>query len=126
MSDGRKRLGAWGEEIAQKFLKNLGYKIESANYRTRKGEIDLICRDNDQIVFVEIKTSRSDLIKTPQEGYSKRQRGRLWLMAEDYIATNEFKDKPAGFRFDFVGIKRTNHRDEITHLKNIEIPPFRD
>ncbi|OGQ35986.1 MAG: hypothetical protein A3F16_08175 [Deltaproteobacteria bacterium RIFCSPHIGHO2_12_FULL_43_9] len=124
MSKVRKRLGAWGEGIARGFLEKQGYRIECSNYRTKQGEIDLICWDNDQMVFVEIKTSRSMLLKTPQEGYSKRQRDRFRLMAENYLATNKLRNKPSGFRFDFVGVKIVQNNHTITHLQNIEIPPF--
>lgn len=123
MSLYRKNLGEWGEGVAKEFVINLGYKIESSNYRTKRGEIDLICWDCDQVVFIEIKTSKSWLIKTPQEAYSKRQRDRLRCMAESYIASNQLKNNPTGFRFDFIGIKVVKNNPKITHLKNIEINP---
>lgn len=119
MSRGRKSLGRWGEGIAREFLKNLDYKIEIANYRTRIGEIDLICWDKDQLVFVEVKTSNSNFLKTPQDGYSIRQQNRLRKVAELYLLKQTYKKEPAGIRFDFVGIKNVAGKTDITHLENI-------
>lgn len=59
MSDYKKRLGAYGENLAADFLVRRNYKIIDRNFRTRFGEIDLIARQGDEILFVEVKT-RSD------------------------------------------------------------------
>ena len=119
MSKVRKNLGKWGENVAKEFLLKNGYKVETSNYRTKGGEIDLICWDKSQIVFVEIKTSRSSLLKAPQDGYSKKQQNRLRFLAQKYISTHKFGEKPEAFRFDFIGIKINKNISQITHLKNI-------
>ena|SRR3990167_2903032 len=121
MSSERKELGKWGESVAREFLTDLGYKIETANFRTRRGEIDLVCWDKENVVFVEIKTFKSNLFKTPQEGYSNRQQNNLRRMAEIYLIKQSYKKEPVGIRFDFVGIKNVAGKTEITHLKNITI-----
>ncbi|GAI75687.1 unnamed protein product [marine sediment metagenome] len=60
-------IGRFGENVASKFLKDKGYKIKERNYRTFLGEIDIICESKGNIIFVEVKTRRSDKFGYPEE-----------------------------------------------------------
>lgn len=67
MSDlsGRAVTGMWGEVFAARYLRDNGYEILSANYRTRLGEIDLVASDGIHIVFAEVKTRKDGVIAPP-------------------------------------------------------------
>lgn len=56
-------IGKIGEEIAQKFVADLGYKIKAVNWQFRKAEIDIVCKDKEFIVFVEVKTRTSGILR---------------------------------------------------------------
>ena len=66
MVDGRNKLGGRGEKIAASFLRRQGYRIIEKNYRTRLGEIDIVAREDEDLVFVEVKTRRSTEFGLPQ------------------------------------------------------------
>ena len=77
MPSARSRLGAQGERIAAAHLETCGLVVSERNYRTRYGEIDLIARDGEQIVFTEVRTRRSTAYGTPEESLTPRSR-RDW------------------------------------------------
>ena len=67
MSKHNQDLGRWGEDLALKFLKKKKYNFITKNYRTPFGEIDIICKDKETLVFVEVKTSSTDFYGLPVE-----------------------------------------------------------
>ena len=87
----RGKLGRRGEAIAVSFLKRQGYKIIERNYRSKLGEIDIIAREKDNIVFVEVKTRRSDDFGLPQEAVSYRKQYRLTKIALGYLAYHRLR-----------------------------------
>ncbi|MFC2075030.1 YraN family protein [Bdellovibrionota bacterium] len=116
----RKELGKKGELIARRYLQSLGYKREAENVRTRMGEIDLIAWDGGELVFVEVKTSKSNLFSRPEELYSFRQRQRLRKIAEQYLCSAPKKSYSA-VRFDFIGVTFAQSDHKVVHLKNVEL-----
>ena len=98
----RKRLGDRGEDLAAQFLCRRGFKILHRQYRSRWGEIDLICRDHDTTVFVEVKTRRSDAAGQPYEAVGREKQERLTRMALAYLKRNKRLEQRA--RFDVVSI----------------------
>ena len=72
-SDPRRQLGDHGEDLAAAALKKQGYKILERNYVTPLGEIDLIARQGKTVVFVEVKTRKSDRFGSPQEAVTPDQ-----------------------------------------------------
>lgn len=106
--------GIWGEIYAARFLRDKGFTILSANYRTRNGEIDLIAQDNAYIIFVEVKTRGKGAIAEPKEaaGYTKQK--KLTATALEFLSDNPYE---LNSRFDvievFLGeeykLKRINH-----------------
>jgi putative endonuclease len=97
------RLGTRGEKLASQFLKRNGYKILYRNFRGRTGgEIDLVCRDGDTLVFVEVKTRTREDFGRPFEAIDRDQRKRIsrgglaWLRLLD--------DPDILFRFDAVEV----------------------
>ncbi|RLE08726.1 YraN family protein [Candidatus Aerophobetes bacterium] len=111
----RGKLGRRGEAIAVSFLKKQGYKIIERNYRSKLGEIDIIAREKDNIVFVEVKTRRSDDFGLPQEAVSYRKQRRLTKIALGYLAYHRLRGMNC--RFDVVGILMGRGGE----VKNVEL-----
>ena len=79
----KKLLGDRGERLAAKFLRKRGFKIIARQYKTRMGELDLIARDGHDIVFVEVKTRRSDAAGHPVEAITPTKQQKLTRLALD-------------------------------------------
>ena len=102
MPSARSRLGAQGERIAAAHLETCGLVVSERNYRTRYGEIDLIARDGEQIVFTEVRTRRSAAYGTPEESLTPRKQARLVKAALAYIEERSLHATP--WRIDLVAI----------------------
>ena len=105
----KKLLGRIGEKKAEKFLKSKGYKIIEKNFTTNIGEIDLICKDEDYLVFVEVKTRKTNAFGAPSEAVDHFKRQKYKLLANAYLAKIGKLD--VSCRFDVVEItdKEINH-----------------
>ncbi|NQU12859.1 MAG: YraN family protein [Desulfobacteraceae bacterium] len=112
----RLELGELGEKLALKKLKALGYKKITQNYRCALGEVDLIARDNDTLVFVEIKTRRGKSIGYAKEAVDARKRRQLSKVALAYMKSNDCYGVKA--RFDVVAISLTKDNPRIVVIKN--------
>jgi len=99
----RKALGALGEKRAREFLKKRGYRIVETNFRCREGEIDIIARDKDYLVFVEVRTRTGSQFGTPEESITFAKREKLTSVALAYLQTH--KNLPSLWRFDVVAIE---------------------
>ena len=95
-------LGISAEKAAAVFLKDKGYKILSTNYRTRLGEIDIVAKEKDTLVFVEVKARRSDRFGLPQEAVTARKQRQISKAALSFLKENNLLDKKA--RFDVVSL----------------------
>ena len=73
-----KELGIHGERTAEKHLRSLGYRILDRNWRWRKGELDLVAEQEEQIVFVEVKARRSQLYGSPEEAITRSKREKTY------------------------------------------------
>lgn len=93
--------GAWGEALAAEYLKKKKYRILDAGYRSRFGEIDLVVCDKQYLVFVEVKTRKSDKFAQAREFVDLRKQNRLKTTAEIYLDQNPTKLQP---RFDVIEI----------------------
>lgn len=95
--------GAHGEKLAARFLRKHGYKILYRNFRGRRGgEIDIVCRDGDTLVFVEVKTRTSEDFGRPIETITRDQRQRISLGALAWLRMLD--DPDILFRFDVVEV----------------------
>ena len=99
---GRAARGRLGEDLAGRFLVARGYRILERRFRTRAGEIDIIARDGDTLVFVEVKTRHSLGCGTPAESVDRRKRARISRTALAYLARLGRADIPC--RFDVVEV----------------------
>lgn len=112
-------IGDKGEDLACKYLQNQGYKILERNYRIRGGEIDIVAREKETLVFVEVKTRYSHEYGLPEESITPWKIKALLKTARFYIQKIKWGEKE--YRLDFVSIdfadSRENPRIEI--IKNI-------
>lgn len=112
------RSGARGEKLACRHLRRHGYKILYRNFRGRTGgEIDIVCRDQDALVFVEVKTRRSEDFGRPIETIRPEQRERI---SRGALAWLRMLDNPdILFRFDVVEVMMPPDRDpQLEIIKN--------
>lgn len=115
----RKRLGAKGEDLAFSFLKKKGYRFIDRNFSCPLGEIDLIFRDNDSLVFVEVKTRWSRKYGKPQEAVTHRKlksisKTALWFK-------KSHPRLPEKLRIDVIAIEvyEDGALKSLKHLKNV-------
>ncbi len=114
----KKLLGDQGERSAARYLRRQGFKILARQYRTHWGEIDLVCLDGDRIVFVEVKTRRSNAAGHPFEAVDQEKQKKLTRMALAYLKRHNWLERSA--RFDVVSIIWADGQ------KHPEIEHFRD
>src|SRR5512145_81266 len=108
------RLGELGEKAARKHLRKQGLKHLASNYRSPRGEIDLVFRDADCLVFVEVKTRSSEEWTRPADAVDKRKRRLLSQAALDYLRL--LKNPQVKIRFDIVEVLLEDGRvREIRH-----------
>ncbi|HCS74067.1 MAG TPA: YraN family protein [Clostridiales bacterium] len=103
MQDDRKSLGKWGEEQSCSFLEADGYRILRRNYKCRIGEIDIIARKGEQLVFVEVKTRRTASYGRPGEAVNYRKQAKLTGTALYFLNDTGWKD--VSCRFDVLEVK---------------------
>ena len=108
--------GAWGEDLALRYLIRRGYRLLARNYRKRRGEIDLIVRDDDTLVFVEVKLRRSTGFGGPLEAVTARKQATIRSLAEQYLAENQPDFET--LRFDVIGILATRSGTHIDHIED--------
>jgi putative endonuclease len=118
-------LGDEGERLAARHLRRQGFRILARRYRTAAGEIDLIARDGKSIVFVEVKTRRSDAAGQPHEAVDLHKQSQLTRLALAFLKKFRLLEQPA--RFDVVSIvwESSVCPPEITHYRNAFEPPGR-
>lgn len=120
-------IGARGEKAALNYLKGLKYTILETNFCNKSGrrigEIDIIAKDGEEIVFIEVKTRNNianDII-LPEENITKSKLYKLNKVASYYISSKKLHKNP--YRFDAITIlaDQTNSTAKLRHLKNIFI-----
>lgn len=110
-------LGTWGEERAAEFLERLGYRIVERNWRCAHGEIDLVARDRETTVFVEVKTRRGRDFGHPFAAITPTKLGRLHRLAMAWCEAH-----PGGHgtvRVDGVAVTLRGSRVEVEHLRGL-------
>jgi putative endonuclease len=111
------RHGILGERAAKRHLRRGGLKFLTANFRSPRGEIDLIFKDNDCLVFVEVKARSSEEWARPAAAVNRERRQRLSRAALDYLRL--LKNPRVKIRFDIVEVLLAESRVcEIRHLPN--------
>ena len=102
MTQARLSLGKHGEDLACRELRRRGYAILARRYRARWGEIDIVAREDDTLVFVEVKTRRNAGFGGPSAAVNFTKQRRLINMARSYLMGVQGPEPPC--RFDVVGV----------------------
>src|SRR3954464_2397428 len=111
------RRGKLGEKAAKRHLRRIGLKFLIANYRSPRGEIDLVFRDGDCLVFVEVKTSSCEDWTRPAKAVDMRQKRLVSQCALDYLAL--LRRPEINIRFDIVEVLLNDCQvREVRHLPN--------
>ena len=111
------RRGDLGERAAEKYLKGQGMKLLARNYRSSRGEIDLVFRAADCLVFIEVKTRSSEGWTRPAAAVDARKKKLLSQTALDYLKL--LKNPEVKFRFDIVEVLlEEGEVREVRHLAN--------
>lgn len=114
MSRARQSLGQWGEQQAEAFLRDKGWKIVARNMRTPVGEIDLVARTGSTLVFVEVKTRRGSAFGMPQEAVGPRKQRQIIRAAQWYLLRQgQERLQP---RFDVVAIVAEGPMPRFEHI----------
>ena len=117
MEDTRKALGSRGEDLAVQYLKKRGFKVIERNYHCQWGEIDLIAREKNTLVFIEIKARSSSEYGLPQEAVDRFKQKKLIAVSRYYLAERHLtEDIPA--LFDVVAIHLTPSGPDIELIKD--------
>ncbi len=104
-------LGSYGEERAADYLRKKRYTIAGMNFRTRLGEIDLICEDRRFIVFVEVKLRKNDRYGSAREFVTRRKQERVIAAAKQWLQIHPTRKQP---RFDVIEVYAPEGADPRT------------
>ena len=120
MSDYRVRLGKYGENLAAQFLFRRGYKIAEKNYYTQFGEIDLIARRGDEILFVEVKTRTADRTGLPETAVDYHKLRHLQKAARIYLNSRGWN---CFWRLDIISVELNREKGtaKIKWFNNISL-----
>ncbi|HEX8040076.1 MAG TPA: YraN family protein [Chryseosolibacter sp.] len=106
--------GSIGENLAAEFLAGKGFRVVARNYRWKRSEIDLIVQREDWLIFVEVKTRRSNSYGEPESFVTDYQCHRIYEAAEEYIFSTDWRGH---VRFDVVSVK-PGPVPEIVHFED--------
>lgn len=117
MKDTKKIItGKEGEKIAAAYLKKNGYRIIEINFRCPIGEIDIVAKEKDDLVFVEVKTRKSMELGYPEQAVGIRKQKKMSQLALWYLQKRKVADTNA--RFDVVAVTLIPEKNEVKLIKN--------
>ena len=116
-------LGKKGEHLARKYLEEKGFQIIETNWRHDRDEIDIIAKENDELVMVEVKTRSTRYFGDPSEAVGGAKESFLIRAAEAYL---ELHDINIDTRFDIISIVIDKNGEHIEHIKDAFYPELPD
>lgn len=121
-STATRALGEYGERLARRYLREQGLTILDHNWRCVRGEIDIVARDDGDLVVCEVKTRSSELFGAPFEAVTRQKVRRLRRLAGLWVESRPAEEGPLGtLRLDVVSILRpTGGPARITHLRGVQ------
>ena len=114
-----KRIGYIGEEIASNYLKKNNYIIIERNYRCKSGEIDIVAKEKNTIIFIEVKTRTNKKYGMPIDAVNKIKQKHLASAINYYLYNKRVLDSDV--RFDVIEVILENSRFSINHIKNCNL-----
>jgi len=115
-SNNRSKTGQKGEDEAVRFLSAKGYEILERNFYTRDGEIDIIAKDGETLVFVEVKAGRQLAFGDPETWVDLKKQQKIGLTAEVYLQSHNIENMDC--RFDVVAVIFYSTGQHIKHIEN--------
>lgn len=112
-------IGNIGEIASCKYLEDLGYLIIEKNFSCKQGEIDIIAKDKDEYVFIEVKTRSNICYGKPREAVDREKKKHILKSTKMYLHIHNIDN--AFVRFDVIEIYLSNNKCKLVHLKNVEI-----
>ena len=116
MTKARLKLGKFGEDLALRKIKQLGYQYITRNYRCSFGEIDLIAKDGDCLVFIEIKTRKGRSLDYTKEAIDYRKKRQISKVALAYMKAHHCYDVKS--RFDVIAINIIQGKEQVEVISN--------
>jgi len=114
MVDIRRLFGNAAEDFAARFLKAKGYKILERQFTTRFGEIDLVAKDGNEIVFVDVKARKNSAFGYPEESVTRAKIEKIQVVAETYLQKKHMLH--SAYRIDVISIEYTETDPKIHHF----------
>lgn len=113
-----KELGQLGEKIARQYLEKQGYQIIAQNYKNYFGEIDLIAREGNLFIFVEVKTRLKNTFGSPEESINHQKQKKLIRISSQYLLNNKIEGE--NYRIDCLAIEINKSKGGaiIRHIKD--------
>ena len=113
-----KDIGAYGEDISESYLRNLGYSILHKNFRCKSGEIDLIASNKNYICFIEVKTRYGKNFGIPAESVFYSKQHKIFKTAQMYIYMKNIMN--TNFRFDVIEVilNAENNNYIVNHIED--------
>ncbi|MCB9357165.1 MAG: YraN family protein [Calditrichaeota bacterium] len=113
-TDGQK-LGERGEKLAKDYLRKQGLRLLERNWRTSFGELDIICKEGETVVFVEVKTAGKPTEFAPANRVTRDKQRRIKRLADAYLRSSHLE---CPRRFDIVTVIQDGNQFHIEHFKN--------
>lgn len=114
----KKNIGTMGETIAERFIRKCGYLVLEQNYYTKMGEIDIIAKDDDYIVFIEVKTRYNNKFGTPAESITYYKQSRIYKTAQVYIMLKKLNGFSIRFDVIEINIDKNTGNYKLRLIKN--------
>jgi len=116
----RHRRGQWGERLAERHLRQAGLRVITRNWRHGRDEIDLICREGQVLVFVEVRTRAADALVSGYHSVTRSKKTALRRACRAYL--NQLRSQPANVRFDIVEVSLCQDNNfSLHHYTNIPL-----
>lgn len=122
MTNNSQNTGKSGEETAKRYLLEKGYEILETNWRFKKYEVDIISKSGNTVVFVEVKTRKSDTFGEPEVFVTRQKQNFLVAAANQYIIQNNIDLES---RFDIIAVLQLNNNQTVKHLEAAFYPQLK-
>lgn len=111
-----RQMGNTGEKIAREYLESRGYLIEEYNYRIPSAEIDIIAREDETVVFIEVKARSGRTYGSPAEAVTRQKQEKIRMAALSYLQNKGWCEAPV--RFDVIEVYFLSFKAKIRHIRN--------
>lgn len=111
-------IGMQGEKFATNYLLSIGYKILERNFSCKQGEIDIIAKEKQEYVFIEVKTRQNFHYGTPAQAVTQKKQKNIWNATKYYIYSHHLENKY--IRFDVIEIYKSKNKLYLNHIKQIK------